>query len=164
MRWEVKREYSMFKRVNFHNMEWGASMERNKDFISSTGEHDGFEVTVGVGVKAENATSKNAKNCGEVAQNTGNMKPAVRKALLIIGGVALVGIGFYLVRRGLLQEIAWRDTVISSLQDRLVDLESLCEIKDRYFKEMISDGLRRGSPLAAQHMADRRYFLLNKVA
>ena len=37
---------------------------------------------------------------------------------------------------------------------RIFNLEQLCLEKDSYFIEMISDGLRRGSSLAAKHMAD----------
>ena len=35
-------------------------------------------------------------------------------------------------------------------------------IKDAYFVEMISDGLRHGSSLAGKHMADRRWYLNGK--
>ena len=41
-------------------------------------------------------------------------------------------------------------------------LESLCAEKDSFFKEMIADGLRHKSPLAAKHMADRKKFLNGK--
>lgn len=37
-------------------------------------------------------------------------------------------------------------------------LRMLCEEKDSYFMEMISDGLRHGSKLAAKHMADRKSY------
>ena len=37
-------------------------------------------------------------------------------------------------------------------------LRKLCEEKDSYFMEMISDGLRHGSKLAAKHMADRKSY------
>ncbi len=40
------------------------------------------------------------------------------------------------------------------LRERISDLEDLCEEKDEYFKQMISDGLRHGSSLAGKHMAD----------
>ena len=39
------------------------------------------------------------------------------------------------------------------------ELEKLCKIKDDYFMEMISDGLRHGSKLAAKHMAERNAYL-----
>lgn len=38
-------------------------------------------------------------------------------------------------------------------------LRDLCEEKDAYFTEMISDGLRHGSQLAGKHMADRKSYL-----
>ena len=41
-------------------------------------------------------------------------------------------------------------------------LFKLCEEKDSYFKELMSDGLRHGSPLAAQHMSDRKKYLNGK--
>lgn len=40
------------------------------------------------------------------------------------------------------------------LRERVSFLEDLCEEKDEYFKEMISDGLRHGSSLAGKHMSD----------
>lgn len=45
---------------------------------------------------------------------------------------------------------------------RIKQLENLCEEKDSYFKEMISDGLRNHSSLAGKHMADRKKFLKGK--
>ncbi len=38
-------------------------------------------------------------------------------------------------------------------------LKDLCEEKDSYFMELMSDGLRHGSPLAAKHMSDRKKYL-----
>lgn len=45
---------------------------------------------------------------------------------------------------------------------RIRELENLCEKKDSFFKELMSDGMRHGSPLAAKHMADRREYLKGK--
>ena len=39
------------------------------------------------------------------------------------------------------------------------ELVDLCEEKDSYFMELMSDGLRHGSPLAAKHMSDRKKYL-----
>ena len=41
-------------------------------------------------------------------------------------------------------------------------LKDLCEEKDSYFSEMISDGLRHKSKLAAKHMRDRKDYLNKK--
>lgn len=41
-------------------------------------------------------------------------------------------------------------------------LRKLCNEKDSFFLEMISDGLRHGSPLAAKHMADRKKYIHGK--
>lgn len=41
-------------------------------------------------------------------------------------------------------------------------LRNLCQKKDLYFKELIADGLRHGSRLAAQHMSDRKKYLHGK--
>ena len=49
-----------------------------------------------------------------------------------------------------------------ALKKRNKDLVSLCNEKDSFFKEMISDGLRHKSPLAAKHMADRKSYLRKK--
>ena len=40
------------------------------------------------------------------------------------------------------------------LRKRVRYLERESDIKDSFFKEMISDGLRHGSKLAAKHMSD----------
>lgn len=49
--------------------------------------------------------------------------------------------------------------VSDCLASRVVELEDLCDDKDAYFQEMISDGLRHGSSLAGKHMADRKQYL-----
>ncbi|WP_422803323.1 hypothetical protein [Streptococcus sp. FT1-106] len=54
------------------------------------------------------------------------------------------------------KKIADLENENTSLRERISDLEYLCEEKDEYFKEMISDGLRHGSSLAGKHMADRK--------
>ncbi len=41
-------------------------------------------------------------------------------------------------------------------------LRDLCEEKDSFFLELISDGLRHGSKLAGQHMADRKKYVHGK--
>ena len=38
-------------------------------------------------------------------------------------------------------------------------LTDLCFVKDEYFKELMADGLRHKSSLAAKHMADRKDYL-----
>ena len=47
-----------------------------------------------------------------------------------------------------------------ALHNRIDELKDLCEEKDSYFTEMISDGLRHGSKLAAKHMSDRKKYLI----
>lgn len=42
------------------------------------------------------------------------------------------------------------------------NLRNLCNEKDSYFKELMSDGLRHGSKLAAKHMAERKDYLKSK--
>lgn len=44
-------------------------------------------------------------------------------------------------------------------QQRTRQLEKLCEEKDSYFMELMSDALRHRSKLAGKHMADRRSYL-----
>lgn len=41
-------------------------------------------------------------------------------------------------------------------------LRKLCEKKDSFFMELISDGLRHGSKLAARHMSDRKKYIHGK--
>lgn len=48
------------------------------------------------------------------------------------------------------------------LKKRVRELEDLCETKDSFFKELMSDGLRHNSKLAAKHMRDRKDYLNNK--
>ena len=47
-------------------------------------------------------------------------------------------------------------------QARIKELEDLCEEKDAFFKELMADGLKHKSSLAAKHMADRKNFLNGK--
>ena len=47
---------------------------------------------------------------------------------------------------------------IRNNQKRIRQLENLCDRKDSFFKEMISDGLRHGSPLAGKHMSDLKKY------
>lgn len=41
-------------------------------------------------------------------------------------------------------------------------LHNLCKEKDSYFMELMSDGLRHGSKLAAKHMSDRKKYMNGK--
>ena len=41
-------------------------------------------------------------------------------------------------------------------------LHQLCEEKDNFFKELMSDALRNKSKLAAKHMTDRKNYLNGK--
>ena len=43
------------------------------------------------------------------------------------------------------------------LRKRVSELVQLCLEKDKYFKQMISEGLRYGIPLAGKHMADLKH-------
>ena len=49
-----------------------------------------------------------------------------------------------------------------ALKKRNKDLVNLCKEKDSFFKELMSDGLRHNSKLAAKHMADRKSYLKSK--
>lgn len=49
-----------------------------------------------------------------------------------------------------------------SLRARNEQLKNLCEEKDSFFNELISDGLRHKSPLAAKHMSDRKKYMNGK--
>ena len=49
--------------------------------------------------------------------------------------------------------------IIKDLKKENRRLHKLCKLKDSYFSELISDGLRHGSTLAARHMADRNKYL-----
>ena len=48
------------------------------------------------------------------------------------------------------------------LRKEVIRLRNLCEVKDSFFKELMSDGLRNGSKLAAQHMSDRKKYIHGK--
>lgn len=62
-----------------------------------------------------------------------------------------------------------KDKQIASLlksnqkKDRQIrQLKMLCAEKDKYFSEMISDGLRHGSKLASKHMKDKKDYMRGK--
>ena len=57
------------------------------------------------------------------------------------------------------KELKVKDGKIKAQDRRIKKLEDLCEEKDSYFMELISDGLRHGSSLAAKHMSDRKKYL-----
>ena len=48
------------------------------------------------------------------------------------------------------------------LKERNRQLKNLCEEKDSFFIELMSDALRHGSSVAAKHMADRKRYLHGK--
>ena len=48
---------------------------------------------------------------------------------------------------------------IQKLELALSMKDNLCEQKDQCFIELMSDGLRHGSPLAGKHMVERREYL-----
>lgn len=48
------------------------------------------------------------------------------------------------------------------LRREVGQLRKLCNEKDSFFKELMSDALRHGSKLAAQHMSDRKKYLHGK--
>ena len=51
---------------------------------------------------------------------------------------------------------------IKQLENRVKELERLCNTKDSFFMELMSDGLRKRSSLARKHMADRKKWLKGK--
>ena len=54
------------------------------------------------------------------------------------------------------KKIAFLEKENRKNRQRIKQLENLCEIKDSFFKELMSDGLRHGSSLAAKHMSDQK--------
>lgn len=75
------------------------------------------------------------------------------------GGAAVVFGGICIHQR---VEIKQLKADVSFLSARVGDLIAICEEKDAWFKELISDGLRHGSSLAGKCMVDRRDWLLGK--
>lgn len=57
-------------------------------------------------------------------------------------------------------QVLQRELIASRKENKR--LKKLCYEKDDFFTELISDGLRHGSKLAAKHMADRKKFLNGK--
>ena len=48
------------------------------------------------------------------------------------------------------------------LKREVRNLKKLCEKKDKFFKELMSDAMRHGSKLGAKHMSDRKNYLRGK--
>ena len=48
------------------------------------------------------------------------------------------------------------------LRNEVCKLRNLCDEKDSYFMELMADGLRHKSKLAAKHMTDRKKYLQGK--
>ena len=59
-------------------------------------------------------------------------------------------------------EINYLKKINQSKDKEIKRLKDLCAEKDRYFNEMISDGLRHGSKLASKHMRDKKDYLRGK--
>ena len=57
------------------------------------------------------------------------------------------------------KRIQFLESELRTSKKRIRQLDRLCEEKDSYFMESISDGLRHGSSLAAKHMSDRKKHL-----
>lgn len=49
-----------------------------------------------------------------------------------------------------------------ALRKEVAELRKLCNEKDSYFIELMSDALRHGSKLAAKHMTDRKSYVKGK--
>lgn len=60
------------------------------------------------------------------------------------------------------KEISMLKKDIIAKDKRIKELKNLCEEKDSFFSEIISDGLRHGSPKAAKHMAEKKKYLKRK--
>lgn len=60
------------------------------------------------------------------------------------------------------KKIKTLEAELKSSRKEIKRMKRLCETKDEFFTEMISDGLRHGSPLAAKHMSDRKKYLKGK--
>ena len=65
----------------------------------------------------------------------------------------------------ILRKLAQKDSRIILLEQenkqnrkRIKQLENLCKEKDSFFMELMADGLRHGSSLAAKHMSDRKKY------
>lgn len=82
----------------------------------------------------------------------------------ILCGIAVVAIpivlGVVAAKEGESNEYLEEEN--SYLKEENRRLHNLCEEKDSYFMELMSDGLRHGSALAAQHMADRKNYINGK--
>ena len=48
------------------------------------------------------------------------------------------------------------------MRSEVIRLRRLCDEKDSYFMELMADGLRHGSKLAAKHMSDRKKYVNGK--
>ena len=48
------------------------------------------------------------------------------------------------------------------LKREVIRLRRLCEVKDAFFKELMSDSLRCGSKLGAKHMFERKQYIKGK--
>lgn len=83
-----------------------------------------------------------------------------RHCLEIVLGIGCVSLGAVCVRQG--NALAIKDKIIKLQGVRIRDLVALCEEKDSWFKELMSDALRHGSSLAGRCMADRKEMLLGR--
>ena len=89
-------------------------------------------------------------------------KKTIIKATLYIGGiVAVSGLTYIIMDKKVITPLKaenfFKDLAIKDLQNRSLE-------KDYHFKRLMSDGLRSGSRLAGEYMADRKKYLKEMVA
>lgn len=72
--------------------------------------------------------------------------------VVVIGSATVISVALGVKNKDFLKEINF-------LKKENMRLTDLCLEKDEYFKELMADGLRHGSSLAARHMADRKDYL-----
>ena len=83
-------------------------------------------------------------------------KTIVKTALYIGGLVAASGLTYIIMDKKIVMPLKaenfFKDLAIKDLQSRSLE-------KDYHFKRLMSDGLRSGSRLAGEYMADRKMYL-----
>ena len=57
------------------------------------------------------------------------------------------------------KQIKYLKTENKAQKARIKQLEKLCDEKDSFFKELMSDAMRHGSSLGSKHMSDRKKYL-----
>lgn len=122
----------------------------------------------------DNEVIMDEQDCLENKHNSNSLKLWLKehKNEIIISGLSIASVAIMAIlfknkeskrdlnEKLLKEELEYYLNKSNNLEKENIRLKDLCEIKDSFFNEIISDALRHGSSLAGKHMSDRKQYLI----